>query len=67
MATPDHYQSLKEGRHLISVLVLQVINPKTSSYLTQGLEIIPHIYKRCDKNILTIVLRQRVRFIVFTD
>ena len=61
MATPDYYQSIKEGRNLIAVIALQVINPKTSAYLNQGLEIIPApVYKRCDKNILTIVLRQRV-------
>ena len=60
MATPDQYQSLEEGRNLIVVIALQVINPQTSTYLNQGLEIIPLVYKRCDKNILTIVLRQRV-------
>ena len=36
MASPDHYQS----HQAFSVMALQLINPKTSRYLTQGLEII---------------------------
>ena len=33
MATPDYYQSIKEGRNLIAVIALQVINHKTSTYI----------------------------------